>query len=302
MRVLSEFLGMMKSFALFEIQGLLATYGGRIERVDEHYAIIQTDSVKDIARRITLSRRLGRIVEEDEIDMGNRTFAVRPAKHCGSQINLRGIVGRINGRVDLDHPDTTFYAYDEGEIITENIFERRESSLLDYRFKNRPFNHPSSISPMIARAMINVGSLKQGDLFVDPFAGTGTFLTEGYRMDIKGIGIDRDRKMVEGCRKNLIFFGFPDTVMLGDFSLIRDFEGLSAIVTDPPYGRGARVFSDSRESLYSRMFSTFSDIRVPKVFVLPSAELLNLAKQYMELEIVETVRVHSSLTRIIVKA
>ncbi|MEM0126679.1 MAG: hypothetical protein QW078_02730 [Thermoplasmatales archaeon] len=302
MRILLEFLGIMKSFALFEIKGLLAAYGGRIEKVDEHYAIIRTDSVQDIARRITLSRRLGRIVEEDEIDIGKRTFAVRPAKHCGSQINLRDIARRINGRVDLDHPDIIFYAYDEGKIITENIFERRESSILDYRFKNRPFNHPSSISPMIARAMINVGSLKEGDLFVDPFVGTGTFLTEGYRMGIRGIGIDRDRKMVEGCRKNLIFFGFPDTVILGDFSLIKDFGDISAIVTDPPYGRGARVFSDSRESLYSRMFSIFSEIRVPKVFVLPSVELLNMAKQFMELEIVETVRVHSSLTRIIVKA
>ncbi|MEM0127962.1 MAG: hypothetical protein QXO03_02595 [Thermoplasmatales archaeon] len=303
MKILSEFLGTMKSFSLYEIQGLLRAYGGKLEEVNDNYLIFETDSAERIAKRVTFSRRLGIVVEDGLIDIGNRSFALREGKCHEAESKIPSIAAKIRGRVDLEHPDVTFVIYDCGKLImTRNIFERKESSLLDSGYRVRPFNHPSSISPVIARAMINVASLRDNDLFVDPFAGTGTFLIEGYRMNVRGIGIDRDRRMVEGCNRNLAFFGFPETAVLGDFSHLLEAGNLSAIVTDPPYGRGARIFSDSRESLYARLFSLFADINMPKVFVLPSVELLDLAKQYMKVEIVENVRVHSSLTRLIVKA
>lgn len=174
--------------------------------------------------------------------------------------------------------------------------------LIDSRYDTRPMNHPSSISPLLARGMINIAGIKEGEAFIDPFAGTGTYLIEGFRMGIRGEGIDRNWKMVEGGNLNLRHFNFPETIKQGDFSELSSVKGVSAIVTDPPYGRGAKIFSQSRDSLYSKFFSLVSDFKGNKVFCLPSEELFAVAEQYLDVELISKMRVHSSLTRYITRA
>lgn len=304
MELLSEFLGGLKDFSKGEIYGLLDAYGGAVRRETDHYLIFNTEDPFRILRRITFSRRIGRIIEDvTSIKSQEKKFAIREKIGKGRESLINQTAKTIKGKVDLDNPDITYFIYNlDSPIITELLYERRISSILDPRYRSRPMNHPSSISPLIARGMINVAGLKEGDSFLDPFAGTGTYLIEGFRMGITGYGIDRNLKMVKGGNQNLKFFSYPENIVQGDFSGMTSYERLKAIVTDPPYGRGSKVFSQSRTFLYEKFFSLLSESPYRKVFCLPDEDLFKLAENFMDLKLVAKLRVHSSLTRLILSS
>jgi tRNA (guanine10-N2)-dimethyltransferase len=302
LKLISEFLGGFRDISRAEISGLLSSYGGEVLGESEKFLFFSTKHPHLISSRVAFSKRIGRVIgDEEPIDLEpNKKYAIKEKKEKGKDSLIDELAKRIKGRVDLDHPDVIFYIYNLGEpLFVEMIYERRMSNLLDQRYGTKPMNHPSSISPILARGMLNVAGLKEGEKFIDPFAGTGTYLIEGFRMGIQGFGIDRSWKMVEGGNKNLKHFDFPENIRQGDFSELASVRDISAIVTDPPYGRGAKIFSQSRDSLYSRFFSLITNVEGKKVFCIPSEELLNVAKEFVELKLVGKIRVHSSLTRYI---
>ena len=301
---MSEFLGDLRDISRAEISGLLASYGGKIERETDKLLFFSTDQPEKLTSRVAFSKRIGIVLEDPEdYDISPRkTYAIREKREAGRDSLIDSTAKSVIGRVDLDNPEVTFYIYNSNvPIITETIYERNMSDLLDPRYKTRPMNHPSSITPVLARGMINIAGLKEGESFIDPFAGTGTYLVEGFRMGINAYGIDRSWRIVEGGNLNLRYFGFPENIKQGDFSELVSVDGMSAIVTDPPYGRGAKIFSQSRESLYSRFFSLISSMEGKKVFCTPTEELVSVAKEYSKAELVGKIRVHTSLTRYIVK-
>lgn len=305
MKLTSEYLGGLRDLSRSEISGLLNAYGGEIEEETDAYLMFSTKHPEKIVSRCTFSKRIGRVIEDSgEIDIGKfRTYALRERKTEGTPSLIEETAKRIKGRVNLKNPDVTFFIYNyEPPIVCELIYERRMRVLLDRRYENRPMSHPSSISPLLARGMINISGIKEGKVVLDPFAGTGTFLIEGFRMGIEAQGIDRSWKMVEGGNSNLRHFGFAETIRQGDFSDMTSAEDISALITDPPYGRGAKIFSQSRDSLYSRFFSIASGMKASKVLCLPSEDLLTLGREYLDLELVSKIRVHSSLTRYVAKS
>lgn len=305
LNLISEYLGEYRDLSRAEILGLLSCYGGEITRETEGLLFFSTSHPRNVASRVSFSKRIGRVIEdqEDIVIPSGKTYAIREKKKSANRSLINTVAKRIEGKVDLKRPDVLFYIYNSDDpVIVEVIRERRMNELLDTRYKSKPVNHPSSISPILARGMINIAGLREGEIFVDPFAGTGTFLIEGFRMGIGSVGIDRNRKMVEGGNLNLRHFSFPEAIRPGDFSDLVSLANASALVTDPPYGRGAKVFSQSKESLYSRFFSIISGLPGSKVFCVPSEELLSLAKEYFPIEVAGKIRVHSSLTRFVVKS
>ncbi len=301
MKLVSEFPGGNSEISKAEISGLLRSYGGKILGENKRLIFFSTDRPDEVARRVAFSKRIGRIIENERIELPqSATYSIREEKGNGKPSLIEEVAKKIRGRVNLDNPDFLFHIYNfEEPIIAQVIHERKMKELIDPRYYSRPFNHPSSISPMIARGMLNIAGVRESERFVDPFAGTGTYLIEGYRMGIIGFGIDRNPKMVEGGNRNLRHFGFPPNIVQGDFADLTSIDDLSAIVTDPPYGRGSKIFSQSRETLYQRLFSLISRAKVPAVFCIPSISLLDTASEYIDLKVVASIRVHSSLTRYI---
>lgn len=300
MKLVSEYLGDSRDISRAEITGLLKSYGGTISGENEKLLFFSTDRPDKIVSRVAYSKRIGKVIDGDgTITISPwKSYAIREKRDQGKESLIERVARRIEGKVDLGNPEVAIYIYNSDEpVITETIYERRMDKLLDPRYRTKPMNHPSSISSVLARGMINIAGLKEGDVFVDPFAGTGTYLIEGFRMGISSYGIDRSWKMVEGGNLNLRHFGFPENIRQGDFSDLVSVVNAAAIVTDPPYGRGAKIFSQSRESLYSRFFSLISGIHGTKVFCIPTEELVSLAKEHMQLKIAGKIRVHSSLTR-----
>ena len=123
-----------------------------------------------------------------------------------SEKALAGYIWRSleNPKVNLENPKTLVQLFITknraycGVLIYENRedFESRKAHL-------RPFPHPSSLHPKVARALVNLAGAKENEILLDPFCGTGGLLIEAGLMKIKVIGYDISKMMADGCIENL---------------------------------------------------------------------------------------------------
>jgi len=229
------------------------------------------------------------------------SFAVR-AKGLPKWASERMLAGMIwnslsNPKVNLSNPDTqiNFYFYSGMVFCGINLYS------LSHDFESRkphkrPGFHPTSLSPKVAAAMINITGAMSS--VWDPFCGTGGILLEAGLMGLKAVGSDLDKKMLELAEKNLKHYGVINFRLVrgNAFSLnIR----AEAIVSDLPYGKGSKLNAVGISSL-SLFYSKFIErlIKIVKrgklVVMIPDFVLIRCsAKPMFETKIY----VHKSLTR-----
>ncbi|MBI2656631.1 methyltransferase domain-containing protein [Candidatus Woesearchaeota archaeon] len=233
-----------------------------------------------------------------------------------------------NPKVDLENPKTKIelFVHKEkvycGLLAYENNegFESRRSHL-------RPFPHPSSLHPKLARALVNITGIKKNETLLDPFCGTGGFLIEAGLMGIKTIGYDISKNMAEGCKENLDYFNIKNYAIKNKNAL--DIENKNDYaVTDLPYGLNSNVYLEyyknslkrksnkinlktnkrnqikNIEGFYSKFLQKLRKILKKKaVIIFPSyanyKKLLQKSKFKIDKEF--EIYVHRSLTRKIVK-
>ncbi|MFH1450413.1 MAG: DNA methyltransferase [archaeon] len=120
----------------------------------------------------------------------------------------------------------------------------------DQRYpRKRPFSHPTTLDPKLARCMVNLAQPDSGAQIFDPFCGTGGILLEAGLMGFKTIGIDIDSKMIEGCKKNLDHYGVKNfDITVDDFFKTKK---RGVIVTDPPYGKSTSLPGKTVEEFYN---------------------------------------------------
>ncbi len=132
----------------------------------------------------------------------------------------------------------------EEEYFVFNHFFGRIIRHCDYneiekRDMEKPVRRESlSISPRLAKIMINLSKVKGGDYLVDAFCGVGVVLQEALLQKIKVIGIDTDRKAIDGARENMKWFNFPRgeyMLMKGDSSRI-EIERVKGMASEPDFG------------------------------------------------------------------
>ncbi len=198
-------------------------------------------------------------------------------------------------------------------------FESRKSHL-------RPFPHPSSLHPKVARALVNITGIKENEILLDPFCGTGGFLIEAGLMGIKTIGYDINKIMINGCSENLRYYHIKKyKIKRKDASDIT--AKFDYAVTDLPYGLNSNAMAmyekdwkkhrinkkietkDFIKNLEKFYLSFLKNLRKKleknrkAVIVLPSyvnyKKLLKMSKFKLEMEF--SIYVHRSLTRKIVK-
>lgn len=248
-----------------------------------------------------------------------------------SEKELAGYIWRSisNPKVDLQNPKTKielFIVKDNvycGLLIFENNedFESRKAHL-------RPFPHPSSLHPKLARALVNISGIDEKESLLDPFCGTGGFLIEAGLIGIKVVGYDISKNMAEGCKENLKYFKIKNYKIINENALnIKN--KYDYVVTDLPYGLNSNVYlqhyKDSLknkksnkinlktnkknqirniEQFYFQFLKKLKKILKKKaVVIFPSyvnyKKLLKLSKFKIEKEF--SIYVHRSLTRKIVK-
>lgn len=205
-------------------------------------------------------------------------------------------------RVDLERAKTKL----EIIITEEKVFVGKVYTELSQEFskrhpKLRPGRHPTTISPKIARACVNLTGIPVGYVLVDPFCGTGGTLIEAGLMRFNTVGYDISDKMLKMCENNLDYF------KIKRFHLEkRDARHLSMpvdyVVTDLPYGKSSKI-NDNIENLYLDFLQTlFKILKYKAVIIFPDfidhRALLNKTNFIVEHEF--SIYIHKNLTRNIV--
>ncbi len=298
MQYIALITGDQTSLGVSELKSLVALSEGQIDKIENRVVFFRAKSIEEIVRRVTFTKYIAKLFPNPSRE---KRYKIIEKILDDSESRIKEVAKHIPGKVDLENPEDIYLLLtnSDGFVMGELIYERDVSEIVR-SFKRRPFNHPSSINPLLARAMINISGVKTGGTIIDPFAGTGTFLSEAQRMGIKAIGIDLSVKMVNGVIENMKYYGFNDyTVRPGDFSQIGEYN-FDAIVTDPPYGRGSKVFSETRTRLYQDLFSIIIRGNYHYSMALPNREIYELANEYLSPILAAEIFVHRSLTRYII--
>ena len=233
-------------------------------------SVLESDSkcIRSIAHRASLTRACGLLIARcrastEEIlntikkaDLASHIasgeeFAVRIKRVRGDSPEIDGLslereIGRIifeavkGTKVNLKRPKKTFLG-----ILSDGnfIFGLKTAEIKAGEFAKRGpprtvFSHSAAMPPKIARCMVNLARSKAGDLLLDPFCGTGSFLVEAGLIGCRVIGADIKRRMVEGSAQNLSACGVePEGLLVADARVPPlPSESVECIVTDPPYG------------------------------------------------------------------
>jgi tRNA (guanine10-N2)-dimethyltransferase len=104
--------------------------------------------------------------------------------------------------------------------------------------------------------------VKESELFLDPFCGTGSLLIESSLMGIRSVGIDLKRWIARGAAMNLKGFGLDfEGILKSDACLEHlPFTGIDSISTDVPYGRAASTLGKTTGEIIDRFLERASEI------------------------------------------
>ncbi len=141
-------------------------------------------------------------------------------------------------RVNLRNPKTPIeFLFDKDKVFCGLFLYEQGNNFFNRVAHMRPGFHPTSLSPKLARALVNLSTIKKGKTLLDPFCGTGGILLESAIIGCKTIGSDIDKDMLSKAKQNLEYFKLKARLTNKDALNVNI--NADAIVTDPPYGRGS---------------------------------------------------------------
>lgn len=178
-----------------------------------------------------------------------RNYADTEINTMQLEINLGGqILRQTEGtKVNLKSPDKTLIG-----IITNNMLvlglkltDITSKTFSERRPRKKPFFHPSAMPSKMARCMVNLAHAQAESVLLDPFCGTGTSLIEATFIGCQAVGIDAQRRMILGTKKNLAHFHISAHGLLLADSRKIPLSKVDAVVTDPPYGRSSSTLKST---------------------------------------------------------
>jgi tRNA (guanine10-N2)-dimethyltransferase len=223
---------------------------------------------------------------------------------------LEGKLGKLilnlteGTKVNLQNPDKTFIGIitDDKLILGLKLTDITSKTFSERRPRKKPFFHPSAMPSKMARAMVNLAYAKTESVLLDPFCGTGTSLIEATYVGCRAVGVDAQRRMILGTRKNLLFFNISaEGLILADSRKLPFFK-VDCIVTDPPYGRSSSTLKSTTKQLVEDVLvSSLELLGVGQRICIASPKTLNISRlgKALGYKHVEShfAYVHQSLTR-----
>ncbi len=169
------------------------------------------------------------------------------------------------GRIDLTEPERVFRVVpgtqgpasylllEQVEVVDRTGFHARRPS-------QQTFRQPVTLSPRLARTLVNLSESPLGGTVLDPFCGTGAIPREARLLGHPVVVSDRSAKMLRGTLQNLAAAGIsPETAWVADVSelpgLLEGLPRVSALVTDPPYGRASSTGGEGLTELLARLYA-----------------------------------------------
>jgi tRNA (guanine10-N2)-dimethyltransferase len=200
-------------------------------------------------------------------------------------MRLEGKLGKAiltsapEAKVNLKCPDKTFIGIvtEEKLVFGLKLTEIQSRTFSERRPRKKPFFHPSAMPSKLARCMVNLAHAKAESLLLDPFCGTGTSLIEATYIGCHAVGVDAQKRMIMGTRKNLHFFNIAaEGLVLADARQL-PLTKVDCVVTDPPYGRSSSTLKSTTKQLVKEVLaSTHGLLGVGQRICIASPKTLNI--------------------------
>lgn len=199
----------------------------------------------DVGSRIAFARRVGILVSSADGASGIltghrirfRCFDLHPRE---DHPDPERYLGRLDAAIDLQNPEyelTLVRGFRDYLVVTAP--ERMRQAWSTRRPRRRPFFHPSAIFPKLSRALVNLARCVPGDIFLDPFVGTGSISIEASLVGAKVVGVDLSEQMVRGAITNMRHFAQNWVGVIRADSAHLPVRRADAVATDIPYGRAS---------------------------------------------------------------
>ncbi len=178
---------------------------------------------------------------EDELKKRFRADKMKVTqKKISGLIDLQG-GGEVSNLSSRKLIDEEYFVFDSKDRTYFGVIVQRSSHEdLEARDMNKPVRREElSISPRLAKIMINLSGVQEGQKLVDPFCGIGVILSEALIQDLKVIGIDKDKSAIDGAVQNLKWFNFSedDYVLVNEDSRRARINRANVVVTEPNLGK-----------------------------------------------------------------
>ncbi len=293
-----------------EAKALFLTYDPSSKFETPSPRLLIAESAADpflVGSRISFARRVG-IVLEDRAEVKAvlrgrrirfRSFDLLPG--LDPAVPEEYLAG-LDAKVDLESPEFELTLVRESEdyiVVTSPDTMRQGWSTR--RPRRRAFFHPSAIFPKLARALVNLSRCKEGDVFLDPFAGTGSIPIEASLIGARVVAEDQSKVMAMGALANMKLFGQEWMGVVRADSTLPPVRMADAIATDVPYGRASSTRGRETSEIIdlilpalSRMLGRSSCLVLmhpQQVEVRPGSELEVMEEHFLH--------VHKLLTRAI---
>ena len=301
-------------------EGLVILKNIPSDKINEYYAILTkrlgyTHEVHEIITKSSADTLDEDISAIDWPFYISETFAVR-VKRFHSEIDTVATERKIGSLILENHDDIKVKLRDPHSLVRIVAFENdvyvaiekiklNKKHFQDSKPHKRPFFYPGSMSPKLARCMVNLSRVKAGQLVLDPFCGTGGILIEAGLIGCKVVGSDVNWKMKNGTAINLDYCGITDyrTFHL-DVRELKMYEKVAGVVTDPPYGISTSTGDIDGDDIFKEFFHAIYDNMADDAYLCmasPHYVDLNPMIDDVGFELVEqySIKMHRSLTRII---
>ena len=283
---------------------------------------------KILIRRLGYTHEVHQIIVKSDIDNFesdvssvawdnyiDETFAVR-LKRFHSDVDTVGyerkagsliLANCSNIKVNLDNPNSLvrLVAYKNDIYVAIEKFKLDKKHFEEIKPHKRPFFYPGSMSPKLARCMVNLSRVCEGDLVLDPFCGTGGILIEAGLIGCRVAGSDINWKMKNGTAINLEYCGISEYRTFNlDVRELRMYEKVAGVVTDPPYGISTSTGDIDGDDIFKEFFhAIYDNMKDDAYLCMASPHYVDLTPMIEEVgfELVEQygIKMHRSLTRII---
>ena len=306
LEVITEGLVILKDISSDSIDNYYQILTRRLGYTHEVHQIVMTSNISSLDEDILA------VPWQDYID---ENFAVR-VKRFNSQIDTVAYERKVgalilekcnNVKVKLNNPNSLIrlVAFKDVIYVAIEKYHLNKKHFEDIKPHKRPFFFPGSMSPKLARCMVNLSRVKAGQLVLDPFCGTGGILIEAGLIGCKVVGSDVNWKMKNGTAINVEYCGIKDyrTFHL-DVRELKMYEKVAGVVTDPPYGISTSTGDIDGDDIFKEFFHSIYDNMADDAYLcMASPHYVDLTPMIDDVgfELVEqyAIKMHRSLTRII---
>lgn len=220
------------------------------------------------------------------------SFAVRIKGIDLEEKNFASIVWKKlkNPKVDLEKPKTAIRVIAGKKIYCCLLIAELKHDFQSRKADLRPGFSPVSLSPKLARAMVNLTGSNTSIL--DPFCGTGGILIEAALIGLKAEGSDISKAMLEKSRTNLNYYHLKAKLQHKD--ALKLSKKIPYIASDLPYGQSSPL----EPKLYSSFMKTLDKVLTKRaVIALPSFSKSLLKGTKLKLEGHFKIYIHKSMTK-----